>query len=72
MEKALEPVKELHAIRLKIQDETAEMTTAERVVFFNNAAKISLSRHGLSPELVHYEGQGKLRPRPTTGNVRRD
>jgi hypothetical protein len=65
MERALEPVKEIHAIRLKIQDETAGMTAAERVAFFNNEAKKSLSRHGLSSDLVSYAGQGKLKPRLT-------
>jgi hypothetical protein len=60
---ALEPVREIHAIRLKIQDETVGMTAAERVEFYNNEAKNSLARHGLSTQLVNFAGQGKLKPR---------
>jgi hypothetical protein len=60
---ALEPVKEIHAVRLKIQDETAGMTAAEWVKFYNEKAKSSLVRHGLSPRLVRFTGQGKLQPR---------
>jgi hypothetical protein len=61
---ALESVKETHAIRLKIQDETAGMTAAEWAEFYNNEAISALVRHGLSPQLVHFAGQGKLQPRP--------
>jgi hypothetical protein len=39
MAEALEPVREIHAIRLKIQDETANMTTAERISFINNKGR---------------------------------
>jgi hypothetical protein len=60
---ALEPVKEIHAIRLKIQDETAGMSSAEWVEYYNSAAKKSLVRHGLPPILVNLSGQGKLQPR---------
>jgi hypothetical protein len=66
---ALEPVKEIHAIRLKIQDETARMTVAEWVEFYNNEAKSALVRHGLSSQLVHFTGQGKLKPRPVMVSV---
>jgi hypothetical protein len=54
---ALEPVKEIHAVRLKIQDETAGMTAAEWVEFYNEKAKSSLARHGLPPQLVHFAEQ---------------
>ncbi|MDR1211806.1 MAG: hypothetical protein LBK40_06200 [Spirochaetaceae bacterium] len=60
---ALEPVKEIHAIRLKIQDETEGMSSAEWVEYYNSAAKKSLARHGLPPTLVNLSGQGKLQPR---------
>ena len=53
MAEALEPVKEIHAIRLRIQDETAGMTIEERVEFINNKARESLSRHGLSSRIVN-------------------
>jgi hypothetical protein len=61
---ALEPIKKIHAIRLKIQDETAGMTATEWVEFYNNEAKSALVRHGIPPQLVHFTGQGKLQPRP--------
>jgi hypothetical protein len=63
MAEALEPVKEIHAARLMLQDETAHMTTAEKVEFLNNNAKAFLSGLGLPPVLVNREGQGKLKKR---------
>jgi hypothetical protein len=44
MSEALEPVREIHAIRLKIQDETAGMTTTERINFINNKGREALAR----------------------------
>ena len=40
-ELAEEPVflQEIHAARLKIQDETKDMTAAERAVYYNRAAE---------------------------------
>jgi hypothetical protein len=35
---ALEPVREVHAARLKIQDETAEMSSAQRTEYYNKGA----------------------------------
>jgi hypothetical protein len=63
MAEALEPVREIHAIRLKIQDETANMTTEERISFINNKGREALARHGLSSRIVNLSGQGKLKPR---------
>jgi hypothetical protein len=59
---ALEPVKEIHAIRLKIQDETASMTTAAKIEFLNKEAEAFLAPMGKS---LCYDlaGQGKLKPR---------
>ncbi|MDR1904192.1 MAG: hypothetical protein LBQ88_18155 [Treponema sp.] len=59
---ALEPVKEIHAIRLKIQEETANMTTAEKIEFLNKEAEAFLAPMGKS---LCYDlaGQGKLKPR---------
>ena len=59
MAEALEPVKEIHAIRLKIQDETVDMTMEERIEFINNRARESLSRHGLSSRIVNLSSQGE-------------
>jgi hypothetical protein len=59
---ALEPIKEIHAIRLKIQDETAAMSTAEKIAFLNKDAEAFLAPIGKS---LCYDlaGQGKLKPR---------
>jgi hypothetical protein len=48
MAEALEPIRKLHAIRLKIQDETIDMTTAEKVVFLNKEAELFLAPIGKS------------------------
>jgi hypothetical protein len=59
---ALDPVREIHAIRLKLQDETTEMTPEEVADFYNKKAETFLAQMGktLCYDLV---GQGKLRPR---------
>jgi hypothetical protein len=60
---AMKPIKEIHAIRLMLQDETAGMTTAERVEYYNKSGKETLARLGLTPQLINLSGQGKLNPR---------
>jgi len=61
---ALEPVREIHAARLKIQDETAGMTVAERVAFLNSGAEAFLAPMGKT--LCHdLAGKGKLEYVPT-------
>jgi hypothetical protein len=57
------PVKEIHAARLMLMDETAEMTVQERCDYLNNKARETLARHGITPEFVNLSGQGKLHPR---------
>jgi hypothetical protein len=61
MEEALEPVKEIHAIRLKIQDETTGMTTAEKIDLLNREAEAFLAPMG---KTLCYDlaGKGKLIP----------
>jgi len=61
---ALEPIKEIHAIRLKIQDETAHMTTTEKIEFLNKEAEEFLAPMGksLCYDLI---GQGKMEPSVT-------
>ncbi|GHU18068.1 hypothetical protein FACS1894163_09680 [Spirochaetia bacterium] len=63
MAEALEPIKELHAIRLRTQDVTAAMTTTERVDYLNKKAEAFLAPMG---KTLYYDlvGQGKLQPRP--------
>ena len=64
MGEALEPVREIHAIRLKIQDETAAMTTMEKIESFNREAEAFLAPMGKS---LCYDlaEKGKLEARTT-------
>ena len=56
---ALEPVREIHAMRLKLRDETAGMTVAERADFLNREAEAFLApmgralRRDLTIDLFH-------------------
>jgi hypothetical protein len=64
MAKAFEPVKEIHAARLMIQDETAGMTAAEKAAYHKKNVAALFSSRGLPlPERVNFPGQGKLKPR---------
>ena len=60
MASAVEPIKEIHAIRLKIQDEIAHMTTAEKIEFLNKEAEAFLAPMGKS---LCYDllGQGRMK-----------
>jgi len=61
MDGALEPVREIHAARLMIQDETAGMTTAERSAYHKQNIAAFFSSLGLpSPQYVNLAGQGKM------------
>jgi hypothetical protein len=62
MRGALEPIKRIHAIRLKLQDETAGMTPEEVADFYNKRAEAFLVPMG---KTLCYDlaGQGKLKPR---------
>jgi len=61
MAKALEPIREIHAIRLMLQDERAEMSPEEEVEYLNKKAEEFLAPMGktLCYDLI---GQGKLNP----------
>jgi hypothetical protein len=64
MAAALEPVKEIHAAWLMIQDETAGMTAAEKTAYHKKNAAALFSGLGLPlPEYVNLSGQGRLKPR---------
>ena len=39
---------ELDAIRIKLYEQTKDMTTRERVEFFNKKAREGLARHGIT------------------------
>ncbi|AEF80246.1 hypothetical protein [Leadbettera azotonutricia] len=56
-------IREIHAARLKLQDETAGMTVQERCDYLNNKARDVLSSIGADPLLVSFPDGGKLRPR---------
>jgi hypothetical protein len=69
MEGALEPIKELHAARLKIQDETFGMTASEEAAYHKNNLDALFSSKGRPlPQFVNFSGQGKLRARVVVGN----
>jgi hypothetical protein len=59
----LEPIREIHAIRLMSQDERAGMSPQEEIEHLNSQAKAFLARLGLPQQLVNLSGQGKLKPR---------
>jgi hypothetical protein len=50
MMSALPLIRELHAIRLKIQDETARMTDEEACKFSHDKATAFLASCGITPE----------------------
>ena len=61
---ALEPVREIHAIRLMLQDERAGMTPEEELEYLNKKASAFLAPMG---KTLCYDlaGQGKLKHRAT-------
>ncbi|WP_461248967.1 hypothetical protein, partial [Treponema sp. R6D11] len=61
---ALEPIRRIHAIRLKMQDESAGMTVEERSAMHKENANAFFASLGLPPpQYVNMTGQGKLKPR---------
>jgi len=64
MTEALEPVREIHAARLMIRDETAGMTEAERVIYRKRNVAAFFADLGLPlPQYVNLTGQGKVKPK---------
>jgi hypothetical protein len=61
---ALEPIKELHAIRWKLQDERAGMSAPEEVEYLNGRARAFLEKIGRPDLLVNLSGQGRVQYRP--------
>ena len=59
---ALEPIKEIHAIRLMLQDERAGMSPEEEVEYLNKKAEEFLASMGKSL-CYNLTGKGKLQPR---------
>jgi len=64
---ALEPIREIHAARLMLQDETTGMTTTEKIAFINARGKETLAKLGLTPKIVNLSGKGKLKPKTAVG-----
>jgi len=64
---ALEPIREIHAVRLMLQDETIGMTATEKVAFINARGKETLAKLGLKPKIVNLSGKGKLKPKVAVG-----
>jgi len=57
---ALEPIRRIHAIRLKMQDETAGMSTVERAALYKRNANSFFAGLGLpAPQYVNMAGCGK-------------
>ena len=52
---ANEPIalREIHAARFLIQDETKNMTPAERTIYYNESAKVFFSRLGITPKYIN-------------------
>jgi hypothetical protein len=57
MMEAPECVREIHAIRLKLQDETEGMTTEEHVNYVNRKAEAFLVRSGMRPMYANLSKQ---------------
>jgi len=64
---ALEPIREIHAARLMLQDETIGMTATEKVAFINARGKETLAKLGLTPKIINLSGKGKLKPKAAIG-----
>jgi hypothetical protein len=65
-----EPIKELRAIRLKIQDETEGMSPKEHVEYFNKRGREILEKAGIKAEFINRAGQGKrIYKKPTLENT---
>jgi hypothetical protein len=63
----MEPIKEIRAIRLKLQDETAGMTAKEEADVYNKRAREIFAQHGINVPFVNLSGQGKVQPQVVTG-----
>jgi hypothetical protein len=59
-----EALREIHAIRLMQQDETKDMTVAQRREYTHKKAQAFFAESGYTPQYVNFSGQGKLKPRP--------
>jgi hypothetical protein len=58
-----EYLREIHAARRMLQDETRGMTQEEHAAYLHNEAIVALSSIGITPRYADFTGQGKLKPR---------
>jgi hypothetical protein len=66
---APEPVREVHAARLKIQDETAGMSAAERNAYYQKKSANFFDKLGITPQYVNFSGQGRVAVRNEAARV---
>ena len=57
MAEALDPIKEIHAARLMLQDEIIGMDSSEKITFINTQGKKTLESLGIVPKIVHLAGK---------------
>jgi hypothetical protein len=62
---APEPIREIHAIRLKLQDETAGMTPEEVADFYHKKTEAFFAEFGKTPHYADLSGQGRIQPMVT-------
>jgi hypothetical protein len=63
-----EEIRTIHAIRLKQQDETAEMSFEERAMVHREKTDAMFASLGLPPpEYVDFSGQGKVQTKAAIG-----
>ena len=43
---------ELNIIRIKLYEQTKDMTSQEQIIFFNNMVKEGLARHGIKAKIT--------------------
>jgi hypothetical protein len=58
-----EYLREIHAARRMLQDETRGMTLEEQAAYLHNEAIAALSANGITPRYANFAGQGKLKPK---------
>jgi hypothetical protein len=61
-------LREVHAARLKIQEETKNMTIEEKNAYYHHGAVAFFSWLGITPKYADLVGQGKLKPRQSVTN----
>jgi Zn/Cd-binding protein ZinT len=62
-----EALREVHAARLKIQDETKSMTAEEKKAYYHDGAAAFFAQLGITPKYADFSGQDKLKsPQPVS------